>query len=70
MFIERTNKITRVLNRDLNVSSCIYVLANNRTFPAINITTLDVRVPVGSRIIVIRRGTLLMVVISHSIIIL
>ena len=70
MFIDRTKRITSVLNRYLNVSSCMYVLANSNTFPAINITAPEVRVPVGSRIRVINIGIPLMTAISHSIIIL
>lgn len=44
-FIDRTNNRTNILNRGLNGSSDMYVLAKIITFPAINITVADVRSP-------------------------
>ena len=52
-------------NRHLNGSDFIYSLANSVTFPAINNTTEEVRVPIGSKISVMVIGVF-DEMISHS----
>lgn len=47
-FIDRTNRRTTKLNRDLNISSCIYELANNITLAEINNTVVAKIRPYGS----------------------
>ena len=56
-FIERTNKMTRTVNRGIKGSEDMYVEVNNITFAEISMTTDENAVPHGSIINVINTGT-------------
>jgi len=51
MFIEITNKMTRIVNRLRKISELMYVLVNNITLAEINKTVEEKSVPIGSRMI-------------------
>lgn len=65
-FIDRINKITRIVNRVINLSSDIYVEENFSTLAEINKTVLENKRPIGSQIRVRRIGVLEMGIITHS----
>jgi len=50
MFIDRTNRITRILNRVTVRSDAMYDSENLRTLEAMKRTVREVRRPMGSRI--------------------
>jgi hypothetical protein len=65
-FIDRINRITRIVNRVINLSSDIYDEENFSTLAEINRTVLENKRPMGSQTRVRRIGVLEMGIITHS----
>ena len=68
-FMDKINNRTKMVNRDLNLSSSMYILENDNTLEEINITTILKISPVLSAIMVKLSGEQEVCVRAHSMII-